>query len=587
MKLLVIISLRNLLRQKQRSILLGIGIAFGMTILILSNAFSHGLSDILLNRIIKLMTGHFVVMVQEKPEELSRGIIRDKDRMVQIIEDSVEGDLRITEGITTQTMGFGRHGMNQALGNGASSIIIVIGVAKDNFMEQTHEIIDGRLEDVWEDTRRENPIVVFDTIAENLNVKVNDTIRVRFSTVYGQVQAARFTVVCIMKSSNPFMGVAAFTSQETLKPLIGLKPHETGSLSVVINNLDDPTRVIEQAGQLHEALQPGAAGFTGEIAGKTGTARGVFLGVTNDETGRRQFLQHIRLSAGTNESFLADKNGVLISEKRAEELKAGIGDPLSITYRTKFEGLSSPLQVAVRGIFIPDEPAGEEMVFLHPEMIYKTSTEVPPLNRPSIDRDSELFSYLLPEWTLLEMSPDRDSLMKKYADLRNEGWNGRIVDVATMYAMASEVMSMENVLKIVTLVAVLILFFIILIGVVNTLRMTIRERTREIGTIRAIGMQRSDVRWIFLLEVVFLAFFASIVGTIVSFILMKALSMLTLKPEGMFSIFLVDHHLHFLPTVSDIVTNLAIIVLITAVTAILPAHKASRMAVADALRHVE
>ena len=587
MKLLIKISLRNLLRQKQRNVLLGIGIAFGMTILILSNAFSHGLSDILLNRIIKIMTGHFVVMVQEKPEDKTRGLIRDKERMIKIIKDSVQGEVQITEGITTQSVGFGHRGMNQALGNGASSVIVVVGMDQENFLDQDHEVISGRLEDIYEESDKENPILIYDTIAENLNVKLNDTIRVRFSTVYGQVQAARFTVVSILKSANPFMSIAAFTSQETLKPLLGLKPHETGSLSIVINNLEQPEKVIEQAKRLNEALQPGAAGFKGEVKAGGISSPALVLGISPDEKKRREFAQKLQLKKGSAEDLWSDWKNALISENLAKRLSLNVGDTVSLTYPTKFEGTSSPQDVTIKAVFTPSALLSDEMVILDSKLLYQTFIPILPLNPPSIDRDSELFSYLLEEWTLLKMSPDRDSMINKYNDLSDEGWQGRIIDVATMYAMASEVLNMESVLKMVTLVAVLVLFFIILIGVVNTLRMTIRERTREIGTIRALGMQRNDVRWIFLLEITFLAFFASLAGTLFSFVLMKAATFLTLQPEGMFSIFLVDHHLHFLPTVSDIFTNLFIIVVITAITAIIPAHRASKLSVVEALRHVE
>ena len=75
-----------------------------------------------------------------------------------------------------------------------------------------------------------------------------------------------------------------------------------------------------------------------------------------------------------------------------------------------------------------------------------------------------------------------------------------IISPALTLDYASEVLKLEQVLNLITIIAVLILFFIILIGVVNTLRMTIRERTREIGTIRAIGMQKKDVRNVFILE---------------------------------------------------------------------------------------
>lgn len=585
MKLLIKISLRNLFRQKQRSILLGTGIAFGMTILIMANAFSHGLSDILLNRIIKTMTGHFLVMSREKPAEKTRGLIRDKERFKKLILDTVQGDVQVTEGISTQSMG-GR-GMTRALGNGASSMIVVVGVTKESFMERENVILSGRAADIFENTGLENPVVLYDTMAENLNVKLNDTIRVRFNTVYGQVQAAKFTVVSILKSTNPFMSMAAFTSQEILKPLIGLNPQETGALSIVINDLDNPQKVIEQAKRLHRALSPGAAGFLGQISINNQTENVTVLGISPKEEIRREFAAKLQLSAGKADELWGEENNALISNQTAQRLNIGIGDTVSMTYETKFQGISPPRKVLVKGMFKSNDLLSNNLVIVHPQLLYKTFIPVLPKNPAVIDRKNELFRYLLEEWMILEISPDRDSMMKKFEELGDSSWQGRTVDVVTMYAIASEVLEMERVLDIVTLIAVLVLFFIILIGVVNTLRMTIRERTREIGTVRAIGMQRSDVRWSFMLEVVFLAFFASIAGTILSFVLMKAALLIELNPEGMFSIFLVDHHLHFMPTASDIVTNLVVIIGIAALTAIIPANRASKLSVADALRHVE
>ena len=61
MNYLFTISLRNLFRQKRSNILLGTAIAFGTAILILSNSFAHGISDILFNEIIVYVAGHISV----------------------------------------------------------------------------------------------------------------------------------------------------------------------------------------------------------------------------------------------------------------------------------------------------------------------------------------------------------------------------------------------------------------------------------------------------------------------------------------------------------------------------------------------
>jgi ABC-type lipoprotein release transport system permease subunit len=55
------IALRNILRQKRRNLLLGIAITFGAMVLILANAFSHGITKVLFERIVKYTNGHVAV----------------------------------------------------------------------------------------------------------------------------------------------------------------------------------------------------------------------------------------------------------------------------------------------------------------------------------------------------------------------------------------------------------------------------------------------------------------------------------------------------------------------------------------------
>jgi ABC-type antimicrobial peptide transport system permease subunit len=163
-----------------------------------------------------------------------------------------------------------------------------------------------------------------------------------------------------------------------------------------------------------------------------------------------------------------------------------------------------------------------------------------------------------------------------------------VVDVRTMYETAEQILKLEGVLNMITLVAVLVLFFIILIGVINTLRMTIRERTREIGTIRAIGMQRTDVRNIFMLETLLLAFFASVAGVLLALGAMGVLSHIPMhledNPMGMF---LVSGRLYFIPTLGGVIGDMVLIWVLAGVTAYFPARRAANLSPGAALRHFE
>ena len=60
--------------------------------------------------------------------------------------------------------------------------------------------------------------------------------------------------------------------------------------------------------------------------------------------------------------------------------------------------------------------------------------------------------------------------------------------------------------------------FIAILGIVNTLYLSVLERTREIGMLRAVGTSRRQVRRMIVLESVVLAVFGAVVGLVLSII---------------------------------------------------------------------
>ena len=54
-----------------------------------------------------------------------------------------------------------------------------------------------------------------------------------------------------------------------------------------------------------------------------------------------------------------------------------------------------------------------------------------------------------------------------------------------------------------------------LIGIVNTLMLSVFERTREIGLLRAVGMKRRQVRAMIRSEAVIIALFGAVIGIVI------------------------------------------------------------------------
>ena len=130
--------------------------------------------------------------------------------------------------------------------------------------------------------------------------------------------------------------------------------------------------------------------------------------------------------------------------------------------------------------------------------------------------------------------------------------------------------------QLVTLIYVLLGLSVIvsIFGVVNTLALTILERTRELGMLRAIGTSRSQVRRMVRYESVINSLLGTIVGTVIGLLLAVA-AVQALKDEGL---------ILSVPLALPLVVLVAAI-LLGVVAAIRPARRASRLDVIQALQY--
>ena len=163
-------------------------------------------------------------------------------------------------------------------------------------------------------------------------------------------------------------------------------------------------------------------------------------------------------------------------------------------------------------------------------------------------------------------------------------WEGTRFSVLNINDMMESITSMVNVLNTISYVIFVVLMLITMVGLLNTFRMVLIERTQEIGTMRAIGMQRNDVRNIFLTEALVLALSGAIAGLIVALGLSGILSLIPLSTESPLQLFLTDNTFAFPIVLSSILSTLVIISLVTLASAYLPARKAAKLDPAVALR---
>ncbi len=167
---------------------------------------------------------------------------------------------------------------------------------------------------------------------------------------------------------------------------------------------------------------------------------------------------------------------------------------------------------------------------------------------------------------------------------QNETWSGTKYRLYTLNDRLAELKQIVGTLNTSGLVILLILLVVIMIGITNTFRMIMYERIREIGTMRALGMQRPTVRNLFLLEALFLSLGGTVLGLIASAIVMTLLHLINFGLNTPLFLLLKDGHMTFDLKAGQLIGNLLIVAVLTILAAYFPARKAARLNPADALR---
>jgi putative ABC transport system permease protein len=129
-----------------------------------------------------------------------------------------------------------------------------------------------------------------------------------------------------------------------------------------------------------------------------------------------------------------------------------------------------------------------------------------------------------------------------------------------------------------------IVLVIVVMTTVNTMGMSILERTREIGTLRALGLKRRGVSLLFSLEGALLGFFGSIIGIILHTCVWAIIRIYPPRysPPGL--AMPIDLVVDMVPWMLFIL--LLCFVLLSLFAAIIPARRAAKQNIVDALGHV-
>jgi putative ABC transport system permease protein len=257
----------------------------------------------------------------------------------------------------------------------------------------------------------------------------------------------------------------------------------------------------------------------------------------------------------------------IIGKELAKSMNVGVGDGLTVLAMTS-DGALNGVDVQIVGIInsgAPERDARYLRITLPAAQRLLQSDRVTNLvvGLDATENTDQAYAEMMPR---LNGLPQKMELKK---------W----IDLATYY---KQVNTMFNGIF---LFMGIIVFFMVLMSSVNTLLMSMFERTREIGTMLAMGTPRAWIVALFMLEATLLGTIGAVAGVIAGNLLGSLLnaSGLHLPPPPGYNVpmpFKVRH-----VPLQMLVSSLLVIISM-ALASILPAVRASKLKIAEALSHV-
>ncbi len=183
---------------------------------------------------------------------------------------------------------------------------------------------------------------------------------------------------------------------------------------------------------------------------------------------------------------------------------------------------------------------------------------------------------------------DANPFYFKLPKVQAEDWTGQQIDVTTWRDEVSFLTFILTGFAALSWLLTTILVSVIAVGIMNAIWTAVRERTREVGTMRAIGLSRVRVLGLFLTEAALLGALASTVGALLGLVLVLGIDALSvpITADAARAILLSDT-LHLRTTPVTLVSAVAVLTFLTTLSAIWPSIRAATLPPVKALQHAE
>ena len=308
------------------------------------------------------------------------------------------------------------------------------------------------------------------------------------------------------------------------------------------------------------------------------------------------FKERIILKEGSFDDLASDRQGLILSEKIAGLLNVRPGDRMLVKCRT-YTGQQNVGEFVLKAVLIDSSLFSgttayanisyvNELLNLQPDEYMTLGFYLEDMSQidPAADRLYQELKKRVEMFDRESADDDENPIVAMLEQQDEQQWDGLRFQLVTLNDILSEVEQIVNVLDRAALIILLVLFGIIMVGVTNTFRMVLIERTREIGTMRAVGMQRGIVRKLFLYEAFFISLAGVLAGLALAGISMFILMQIYWGVDTPAFMLMKNGYMTFIVSPLQVIFNFIVVTGLTLAAAAFPAGKAARLQPADALR---
>ncbi|MCF7954083.1 MAG: FtsX-like permease family protein [Spirochaetales bacterium] len=271
------IAYRNVSRQKRRSNLLGIAIAFGVMIIILVNSLTSGLISNTEDNFTSALGGHIYITGEV---QLDSGRVVSRIEDPQVLEEVIPQFSEYIEAYEIRSTINGSFVFRSKTERG---VLYGVDWQHEKDLADTLKVVEGDISDVADPEGDRRALALPQAVAEELGVVLGEEILLSFNTVTGQANVGEFIIKAITVDASGLGFTAAYADIDYVNELLGLDSGEYQTFNLV---LKDVTAINAVTSQLKSAIEEAGAPLkpeSEEEEGMVGVNMGSMFGAGVDE----------------------------------------------------------------------------------------------------------------------------------------------------------------------------------------------------------------------------------------------------------------------------------------------------------------